>query len=118
MLTLSLYKQYQEYRKCLRDSATELSTFLERFEKHILELEEIIYEHCTIPELKILNFLLSCNLSDEDIEKVLVWSEGCTEICPENANGNDSKNGNLNNNNHKGARKRPSVGGRLQVPPS
>ena len=91
MLTLSLYKQYQEYRKCLRDSATELSTFLEQFEKHILKLEEIIYEHCTIPELKILNFLLSCNLSDEDIEKVLVWSEGCTEICLENANGNDSK---------------------------
>ena len=73
MVTISLYKKYKEYRRCLRYNATELSIFLKQFEVH-LDLEEIIYEQCTIKELKVLNFLLSCNLSDEDIESVLVWS--------------------------------------------
>ena len=76
MLTLSLFKQYQEYRSCLRDSAVELSDFLEQFKGHIFALEEIIYEKCTEIELKILNFLLACNLSDEDVGRVIVWSEG------------------------------------------
>ena len=67
MLTISLYKQYQEYRRCPRDSTTELSIF---------------HEQCTIKELKILNFILSCNLSDEDIERVLVRSNECTGIFP------------------------------------
>lgn len=87
MLTISLYKQYQEYRRCIRDSAKELSIFLTHFERHILDLEEIIYDQCTIKELKILNFLLSCNLSDEDIESVLVWSNEFTGIF----HGSDSK---------------------------
>ena len=56
--------------------AVELSDFLEQFKGHIFALEEIIYEKCTEIELKILNFLLACNLSDEDVERVLVWSEG------------------------------------------
>ena len=73
MVTISLYKKYKEYRRYLRDNATELSIFLKQFEVH-LDLEENIYEQCTIKELKVLNFLLSCNLSDEDIESVLVWS--------------------------------------------
>ena len=86
MLTLSLYKQYQEYRRCLRDSDTELSYFMQYFENHILKLEEIIYDQCTVIELKMLNFLLSCNLPDEDIERVLDF---CTGMVSDK--GNDSK---------------------------
>ena len=89
MLTLSLYKKYQEYRRCLRDSATELAHFLHQYENNILKLEEIIYEQSTVIELKMLNFLLSCNLPDEDIGRVLDSCTGCTGIFPED--GNNSK---------------------------
>ena len=69
--TLSLYKQYSEYKFYSRRPNDDFTAFINQYEVLWNAVKENIWSKYTLPQIQVLDLLSVCNLAHDDVDSIL-----------------------------------------------
>ena len=69
--TLSLYKQYSEYKFYSRRPNDDFAAFINQYEVLWNAVKENIWSKYTLPQIQVLDLLSVCNLAYDDVDSIL-----------------------------------------------